>query len=291
MRADAAQIEQVLMNLVLNARQAIEGTGRIVVRTSRANPEEAPAGDTREFVKIEVEDSGSGIEPDVLEHIFDPYFTTRSAGTGLGLSMAYGIIRQSEGHIRVSSRRGQGSVFSVLLPASSSPPVALAGNADRAGARAVPAAASGSEIVMVVDDRPEVAAYVGACLTHYGYRVTTYTDSESALSAVREGAIVPQLAIRDVMMPGLPLREFVDRLHALRPGLAGGSDVRLAGTVAGAADRRHRRILHTQAIHAGAARRAGAAGAGRGRHPRQPRLTRGADHLWSAGSHNLGVPL
>lgn len=218
-RADAGQIEQVLMNLVLNARQAIDGTGRIVVRTSRANPEEAPAGDTREFVKIEVEDSGSGIEPDVLEHIFDPYFTTRSAGTGLGLSMAYGIIRQSEGHIRVSSRRGQGSVFSVLLPASSSPPVALAGNADRAGARAVPAAASGSEIVMVVDDRPEVAAYVGACLTHYGYRVTTYTDSESALSAAREGAIVPQLAIRDVMMPGLPLREFVDRLHALRPGL------------------------------------------------------------------------
>lgn len=72
---------------------------------------------------------------------------------------------------------------------------------------------------MVVDDRPEVAAYVGACLTHYGYRVTTYTDSESALSAAREGAIVPQLAIRDVMMPGLPLREFVDRLHALRPGL------------------------------------------------------------------------
>lgn len=213
-RADAAQIEQVLMNLVVNARQAIDGRGRIVVRTGRANSKEAPAGDAREFVKIEVEDSGSGIEPDVLEHIFDPYFTTRSTGTGLGLSMAYGIIRQSEGQIRVASRPGRGSVFSVLLPASG--PVEMAdGAADGAGSAGV----TGSEMVMAVDDRPEVAAFVSACLAHYGYRVTTYTDSESALTAVREGAAVPQLAIRDVMMPGMPLREFVDRMHALRPGL------------------------------------------------------------------------
>ncbi len=107
-QADSAQIEQVLMNLVLNARQAIDGRGRIVVRT----------GDAPEFRRIEVEDSGSGIEPDVLEHIFDPYFTTRSAGTGLGLSMAYGIVTQSDGHIRVTSQPGRGSVFTVLLPAA-----------------------------------------------------------------------------------------------------------------------------------------------------------------------------
>ena len=213
-RADAAQIEQVLMNLVLNARQAIDGWGRIVVRTSRANAKEAPAGDAREFVKIEVEDSGSGIEPDVLEHIFDPYFTTRSTGTGLGLSMAYGIVRQSEGHIRVASRPGRGSVFTVLLPASGSAEVA-GGGADRAG----PAGVEGSEVVMALDDRPEVAAFVAACLAHYGYRVTTYTDSESALAEMREGATAPQLVIRDVMMPGMPLREFTDNMHALRPGL------------------------------------------------------------------------
>jgi len=213
-RADAAQIEQVLMNLVLNARQAIDGRGRIVVRTGRTSPKEAPAGDTREFVKFEVEDSGSGIEPDVLEHIFDPYFTTRSTGTGLGLSMAYGIIRQSEGQIRVASRPGRGSVFTVLLPASG--PVEITdGAADQAGSPD----RKGSEEVMVVDDRPEVAAFVAACLTHYGYRVSTYTDSESALAAVREGAAAPLLAIRDVMMPGVPLREFADRMRALRPGV------------------------------------------------------------------------
>jgi len=213
-RADAAQIEQVLMNLVLNARQAIAGRGRIVVRTCPANSKEAPAGDLREFVKFEVEDSGSGIEPDVLEHIFDPYFTTRSAGTGLGLSMAYGIIRQSEGQIRVASRPGRGSVFTILLPACD-PAELAAGAADQAEAAEV----AGSEALMAIDDRPEVVAFVAACLEHYGYRVTTYTDSESALAAVRESGAAPQLVIRDVMMAGVPLREFVARMRALRPGL------------------------------------------------------------------------
>jgi CheY-like chemotaxis protein len=210
-RADAPQIEQVLMNLVLNARQSIDGWGRIVVRTSRAGSGDAP-GDARELVKIEVEDSGSGIEPGVLEHIFDPYFTTRSTGTGLGLSMAYGIIRQSEGQIRVASRPGRGSLFTILLPAGG-PLETVA--VDPAGSAAI----QGSEQVMVVDDRPEVAAFVTACLAHYGYRVTTYTESESALAAVREGAAAPRVAIRDVMMPGMPLREFVDRIHALLPGV------------------------------------------------------------------------
>jgi two-component system nitrogen regulation response regulator GlnG len=74
-------------------------------------------------------------------------------------------------------------------------------------------------MVMAVDDRPEVAAFVAACLAHYGYRAAVFTDSESALAAVREAAAAPQLVIRDVMMPGMPLREFVDRLRALRPGL------------------------------------------------------------------------
>lgn len=213
--ADAAQIEQVVMNLVLNARQAIDGWGRIVVRTSPAHAKEAPAGDVRDFVKIEVEDTGSGIEPGVLEHIFDPYFTTRSAGTGLGLSMAYGIIRQSQGQIRVTSRPGRGSVFSVLLPAG--------GAAEKVEGAAEPtgstAEAGRGEMAMVIDDRPEVAAFVAACLEHYGYRVTTHTDSEAALAAVREGASAPQVVIRDVMMPGVPLRQFVEQMRALRPGV------------------------------------------------------------------------
>jgi signal transduction histidine kinase/ActR/RegA family two-component response regulator len=213
-RADAAQIEQVLLNLVLNARQAIDGRGRVVVRTGRADSKEAPAGEAREFVKIEVEDSGSGIEPEVLEHIFDPYFTTRSTGMGLGLSMAYGIVRQSEGHIRVASRPGRGSVFTVLLPAGDPAEVADSGS-DQSDFAEV----QGSEAVMAVDDRPEVAAFVAACLGRFGYGVTTYTDSESALAAVREGAAAPQLVVRDVMMPGVPLRAFVERMHALRPGL------------------------------------------------------------------------
>jgi two-component system, cell cycle sensor histidine kinase and response regulator CckA len=213
-RADAAQIEQVLMNLVLNARQSIDGRGWIVVRTSHADSKDAPACDTREFVKIEVEDSGSGIEPDVLEHIFDPYFTTRSTGTGLGLSMAYGIVRQSEGHVRVASQPGRGSVFAVLLPAAD--PAEITGAVvDRPAS----AEAAGSETVIVIDDRPEVAAFVCAGLERYGYRVTAHHDSESALAAVRDGAADPRLVIRDVMMPGVPLPEFAARMRELRPGL------------------------------------------------------------------------
>jgi len=203
-RADAAQIEQVLMNMILNARQAIAGWGRIILRTGAA----------REWVKIQVEDSGSGIEPGVLEHIFDPYFTTRSAGTGLGLSMAYGIVRQSDGQIHVDSRPGRGSIFTVLLP--------MSGTEQSTGEAVVCAgspANQGNELVLVVDDRADVATLVTSCLTHYGYRVLTYTDSDSALNVVRDGRTAPQLVIRDVMMPGMPLRDFAYRLHEIRPGL------------------------------------------------------------------------
>ncbi|HUD98357.1 MAG TPA: ATP-binding protein [Bryobacteraceae bacterium] len=203
-RADAAQIEQVLMNLILNARQAIEGWGRIIVRTGAA----------REFVQIQVEDTGSGIEPEVLEHIFDPYYTTRSAGSGLGLSMAYGIVRQSDGQIHVDSRPGRGSIFTVLLPMGGTEP-----SAGEAVVCASSPATQGNELVMVVDDRADVAALVTSCLTHYGYRVLSYTDSDSALNGVRDGRAAPKLVIRDLMMPGMTLRAFADRLHEIHPGL------------------------------------------------------------------------
>ena len=214
-RADAAQIEQVLMNLVLNARQAIDGPGRIVVRTGRGTAKDAAPGDAGPLAKIEIEDTGAGIDPGVLDHIFEPYFTTRSTGTGLGLSMAYGIVRQSEGRIRVASRPGRGSVFTVLLPARDD----AVDTVVRAPGGAEATQMHGTEALMVVDDRPEVAAFVSTCLGHYGYPVATYTDSESALTAVRDGTAAPQLVVRDVMMPGMPLRDFAGRLHALRPGV------------------------------------------------------------------------
>jgi PAS domain S-box-containing protein len=213
--ADAAQIEQVLMNLVLNARQSIDGPGRVIVRTARAAPEEAPKGHRREFVKIEIQDTGSGIEPGVLEHIFDPYFTTRSAGSGLGLSMAYGIVKQSEGHMNVTSQPGQGSVFAVLLPAASIPESPARGAPAQPDARA----AQGREVVMIVDDRQDVMAFVAACLERYGYRTVAFTDSESALASVRDGSFRVQLVIRDVMMPGMPLQEFAARVREFVPGV------------------------------------------------------------------------
>ncbi len=203
--ADPAQIEQVLMNLVLNARQAIAGPGRVAVRTGR---------DGDAYVILEVQDTGCGIEPEVLEHIFDPYFTTRSAGTGLGLSMAFGVVKQSGGQMRVSSRPGQGSTFTVLLPVSAAP-------RRPAPARSLSPVSQdlyGQEVVMIVEDRPDVLSFVRHCLEHYGYRTLAYGDAESALAAIRAGA-APQVVIRDVMMPGMPVKDFAAQFRQAMPGV------------------------------------------------------------------------
>ena len=208
-RADESQLEQVVMNLVTNARDAMPGGGALTVETHDVElGEDYTEGQTDvspgRYVLIAVSDTGAGIAPDTLPRVFEPFFTTRSSGTGLGLATCYGIVKQSGGHIGVYSELGRGTTFKVYLPrvdeeASPSPtPHVTAGTA--AGER-----------VLIVEDEPAVRAVVERTLSKHGYQVVTANTAEAALDlAARQ---VPfDLLVTDVVLPGISGRELAQRL-------------------------------------------------------------------------------
>ncbi len=181
---DPTQIGQVVQNLVLNAHQATPGTEpvRVSVRNlAPAESSELPIGGER-HVCIEVTDSGTGISPDVADHVFDPYFTTRDGGTGLGLATAFSIVERHGGHIAVESRPGAGSRFLVTLPASD--------REDRGGLgsltppRGTALSARGS--VLVMDDDPAVLDIAGRMLLEIGYGFEGAADGREAAALYRE---------------------------------------------------------------------------------------------------------
>jgi two-component system, cell cycle sensor histidine kinase and response regulator CckA len=202
-RADAGMLEQVLMNLVINARDAMPEGGRLTVEVDGVHVDERRAAAHRgaapgPYVRLRVTDTGSGIAPEVLPHLFEPFFTTKEVGkgTGLGLPTAFGIIEQHQGWFEVESELGRRTTFAVLLPA-------LASSAQPAVAPAGPVAAGfGHETVLLVEDDLSVRAASRVSLERYGYRVL---EAESAASALevwsREGARV-DLVLTDLVMPG-----------------------------------------------------------------------------------------
>jgi PAS domain S-box-containing protein len=218
--ADPAQMGQVVMNLVLNARDAIPGGGQIMVETANAEvdaghaarrPGLAPGG----YVMLSVSDTGDGMDSEVMSHIFEPFYTTKAPGhgTGLGLAATYGIVRQTGGWIYVYSEPGRGTAFKVYLPraVSATPePVARALEAD---------GLHGAETLLVVEDNSEVRALTCAILREFGYDVLPATNGAEAeeIFAQRRDAI--RLLITDVVMPGLSGRELSRRLTALAPAL------------------------------------------------------------------------
>jgi PAS domain S-box-containing protein len=176
-KADPVQLEQVLMNFVVNARDAMPGGGRLSIATSLVElgaDSGLPAGT---YVALRVTDSGTGMEPAVLSRLFEPYFTTKEVGkgTGLGLSTAYGIVRQSGGTIRVESRPGQGSTFEVLLPAAAPGPLT---SADETAAS--PEILRGTGTILLVEDDARVRTLAAEILRHAGYRVVDVADPEAA---------------------------------------------------------------------------------------------------------------
>lgn len=220
--ADSAMLEQVVMNLVVNARDAMPRGGELLLRTSLVELDgEAAArvGITLaggRFVCLTVQDTGCGIDAKHLPHIFEPFFTTKSTGkgTGLGLAMVYGIIQQHDGHITVASDAGTGTTFTVFLPASDAAPVTASPSAE---VRVRPA---GSETVLVVEDEPSVRGLVLNVLRRNGYQVFEAEDPDHALAlwARSRGAI--DLLLTDVVMPGpLSGRELADRLQREQPRL------------------------------------------------------------------------
>ncbi len=219
-KADQSQIEQVLMNLVVNARDAQPGGGSIVIETDhvRVGPLESrlfPELREGPYVVLRVRDSGVGMTPDVQAHAFEPFFTTKSPGrgTGLGLSTVYGIVQQSGGHIRVDSEPGRGTVFSIYLPPTPEP-VRAPGTGPVAQ---VPR--TGTETVLVVEDEPGVGAFVRRVLERQGYRVLQARHAGEALRFAEADAGLIHLLLTDVVMPKMGGPELAARLLPLRPSM------------------------------------------------------------------------
>ncbi len=217
-RADPGQLEQVIMNLVVNARDAMPDGGRLTIATaneqitdfdSRASPELPPG----HYVMLTVRDTGTGIDPATLPSIFEPFFTTKERGRGLGLGLAtvYGIVKQCEGHIDVESAPGRGTTVRVYLP--------MARAESGAGGPGDLSAARSSRIILLVEDEEPVRLFAKAALEEQGYRVLEAGHGWEALMRLSEfdGAI--NLVIADVMMPEMGGSELARRLAVERPGL------------------------------------------------------------------------
>ena len=218
-RADAAQLEQVLVNLVLNARDAMTQGGRLSIETSNREitPKQARALEIAAgpFVELRVRDSGVGIPPDVQARIFEPFFTTKpkGAGTGLGLSMVYGFVRQSGGAITVDSAVGRGTTLSLLLPriedaAAKAPPASPA-----------PPAEPGSGTVLIAEDERALRRLSATVLRQAGYDTLEAVDGQQALDLFTEhsGRIV--IVVTDVVMPRVGGIELAARIRESHPDL------------------------------------------------------------------------
>ncbi len=220
--ADRGQMHQVLMNLVVNARDAMPDGGRITLRTAnvevnRAAAANHPEGKPGAFVTLSVADTGIGMTADTMRQIFEPFFTTkpRSAGTGLGLSTVYGIVKHCGGWIAVSSQIDRGSTFQVYLPRTAAPVMTETGTEQ--GRAPGKVGATGAETVLVVEDQGEVRRMVLAILRQNGYRLLEAADGTEALSLSERCAEPIHLMITDVVMPGMNGRELADRMVRLRP--------------------------------------------------------------------------
>jgi nitrogen-specific signal transduction histidine kinase/CheY-like chemotaxis protein len=216
--ADRGQIEQVLTNLILNARDAMPMGGRIVIRTANselsADIAEHQGMRPGACVVLVVADTGQGIRPVELEHVFEPFFTTKEKGrgTGLGLSTVQSIVRQSGGAVWVASQFGDGATFTVCLPRmDAAPGVATAPKAVKLH--------SGTETILLVEDDAGVRNLLSRILRERGYTVLEAWASEEALRIFRTYGEGIQLVLTDIVMPGMSGLELTSRLRAVRPDL------------------------------------------------------------------------
>jgi two-component system, cell cycle sensor histidine kinase and response regulator CckA len=216
--ADPGQIEQVLMNLVVNARDAMPKGGRITVETARIEIDAAYASthlsvQPGPYVMLAVSDTGSGMDGETRKHIFEPFFTTKEQGkgTGLGLSTVYGIVKQSGGNIWLYSEPGQGTVFKVYLPAEIESDAQPAATPDRVE---LP---RGTETILIVEDEPQIRNLALDCLTSYGYDVLSASNGLEALQLIESLQRPLDLVLTDVVMPKLSGRELSERISTLQP--------------------------------------------------------------------------
>jgi signal transduction histidine kinase len=216
---DPAQMEQVVMNLVLNARDAMPNGGQITVRTRmdelaearEGQPDSIPAGP---YVTLSIQDTGMGIDPAVVPRIFEPFFTTKEGekSTGLGLSTVYGIVQQNKGHISVETVPGAGTTFVIYLPrheqAAASTARPPGGDAQR-----------GNETILLVDDEAHVSSILAEVLGEHGYRVLTAASGDQALGILVQKGDGIDLVITDLKMPGINGFDLAKKIRGVKPSM------------------------------------------------------------------------
>ena len=218
--ADPAQIENAVLNLAINARDAMPDGGRLTIELANARLDEAYATQQAEvtagpYVMLAVTDTGTGMSPQVQARVFEPFFTTKpeGRGTGLGLPQVYGFVRQSGGHIRIYSEPGHGTAVKIYLPRAVDTP-------EWAGAEPLAPVEGGSETILVVEDDAEVRAGAVDVLAHLGYRVLQAADADQALEILRSSAAI-DLLFTDVVMPGsIKAGELALRARKIFPRIA-----------------------------------------------------------------------
>jgi PAS domain S-box-containing protein len=214
--ADPTQLDQVLINLVSNARDAMPRGGSIVVETSTARRDDM-SGTPGEWLVLTVTDTGVGMDENVLARAFEPFFTTKpvGAGTGLGLSTVYGIVAQSGGEVSIDSRPGEGSTVTLRLPVAVRPAPELTSSP-----APQTAASGGQATVVLVEDDPLVRGLVTRLLTLEGYSVIVAPDAIEALAEVERNGVAIDLLVTDVVMPSMSGPELAERLRERQPELA-----------------------------------------------------------------------
>jgi PAS domain S-box-containing protein len=217
-KIDPSQIDQILANLCVNARDAIKGGGNLTIETNKVTLDEAYCADNAgfvpgEFVLLTVSDNGCGMDQETMNKIFEPFFTTKEVGrgTGLGLATVYGIVKQNNGFIHVYSEPGQGTSFRIYLPH-------YTGDAEELRAESAAITPSGrDERVLLVEDDPSIMRIGQAMLEKLGYRVLAAVTPNEAIGIAEKYAGPIDLLITDVVMPGMNGRELATRMHALHP--------------------------------------------------------------------------
>jgi two-component system, cell cycle sensor histidine kinase and response regulator CckA len=215
-RADVGQLEQVLMNLVVNAKDAMPAGGKLTIATQNLAVDESHRRAQTfirpgRYVMLSVSDTGMGMDKETQSRIFEPFFTTKEKGkgTGLGLSTVYGIVKQSGGYVMVQSEEGQGTTFHIYLPR-------VEGAAEKHAVPVASAAAGGTETILLVEDEESVRQLVRETLASKGYHVIEAENGEAGLAAANRGQKI-DLVITDVIMPGMGGRELVQELAKTRP--------------------------------------------------------------------------
>jgi two-component system cell cycle sensor histidine kinase/response regulator CckA len=222
-RADRGQLEQILLNLVVNARDAVQGEGRVVIRTADVHVDAGMADDvefhveTGPYVRLTVADNGVGMDAATRNRIFEPFFTTKGPGkgTGLGLSTVYGSVRQASGFIRLETAPGRGTRFHIYLPR-----VAGAVERDDGASTDAPEVEGGAgELILVVEDEAPVRKLMARVLSRRGYTVLEAESGADAIERVAAHGQPLDLLVADLVMPGMSGREVAERLTADQPGL------------------------------------------------------------------------